>query len=146
MRARGAGSLVALVAFAGWVAGCVDPVGAGGSASSDDVGGAGFHVRGTDFYHSFRSNAESWSDSFRWSNPEGRAHLEVRHSISVGSEKVVVRDAQGATVFTQEFSRGTREGEFGVGSGAPGEWTVELARRGASGQFDLHVWRDVLAG
>lgn len=141
MRARSAA--LALVALAPALAGCVDPVGAGGAAASEDVGGAGFHVRSTDFYHSYRANEETWTDSFAWENPEGKARLEVRHSLAAGTEKVVVKDANGANVFTQEFSRGTREGEFGVGSGAPGTWTIVLERRDASGAFDVHAWRDV---
>lgn len=131
-------AFVAFVAFAfPALAGCLD---LGGAITDDAVGGPGFDVRGADFYHSYYANNESWTDELAWENPAREAGLEARHELRHGSVKVTLKDANGATVFTQEWWPGTRGGEFHPGQGEPGEWTIVIDRRDATGQFDVHVW------
>lgn len=136
--------VVLAVAFVA-TTGCLDAIAGfeGGSATSADVGGPGFHVRHSDFYHSYRANEETYTDEFEWENPEGRALLEVRNGISSGSERVVLKDAKGATVWSQTFTKDTPGGEYHPGNGEPGAWTIIIEREASTGQFDIHVWRDV---
>lgn len=130
------------------LAGCVDSIAGfqSGSATSEDVGGEGFHVRRTDFYHSYRANEETFTDEFKWKAPEGAAEVEVRHSIAAGHEVVSLKDASGATVWSHRFDADSPQGVFHPGTGEPGTWTIVIERWQATGNFDLHVWRRVPQG
>jgi hypothetical protein len=132
-------ALAALPALAGCVdvASDVDP---NPMPASDQIGHAGWTVRNSDFYWSYETREESFTDQFPWKDPAGAAGVEVNNGLHAGHVRVALVDAAGATVWSRTFRPGEGGGSWTTGAGKAGAWSVLLDRTNATGQFDVHVW------
>lgn len=91
----------------------------------------------------FRYTGE-WSgkgDTLRyaWSNSKAGANLTVSGDATAGSVQVRVADAAGAPMGEGGLAPGSPTARARLGPGQPGDWRVEIAFTGFSGQVTVQV-------
>ncbi len=74
--------------------------------------------------------------TYNWQNTGTSANVNQATSPSGGSATLIVRDADGAQLYSRSLSE---TGTFQTDSGTAGAWTIVVELSGASGTFNFRV-------
>lgn len=74
--------------------------------------------------------------TYNWQNTGTSANVNQATSPSGGSATLIVRDANGAQLYSRSLSE---TGTFQTDSGTAGAWTIVVELSGASGTFNFRV-------
>jgi hypothetical protein len=82
---------------------------------------------------SYRGSGLYW-----WQNSGITAQVQQASAVSAGSMRLVIRDANGAEVFSRSLAEG---GSFLTQNGVSGRWTIQVIYDDASGTVSFRVRR-----
>lgn len=74
--------------------------------------------------------------TYTWANSGASASVNQACSITGGAATLILRDANGASVYAQSLKS---NGTFNSTAGAPGNWTVEVLLSNASGTLNFRA-------
>ena len=80
------------------------------------------------------------SGIYWWPNGGIAAHVFQASTVNAGSTWLVIRDANGAEVYSRSLAE---SGSFLTKNGATGRWTVQVVYDGASGTVGFRVLRKI---
>jgi hypothetical protein len=75
---------------------------------------------------------------YEWTNTGTEATVDVSEAITGGSAVLIIRDADGATMYEADLAD---DSDGSTPTGAAGTWTIELTLFDASGTFNFRVQR-----
>lgn len=76
--------------------------------------------------------------SYGWSNAGTSADVDQSSSLRSGEATIEISDDRGTLVFQEDLDR---TGSFTTAQGQPGEWTIRVTLRDASGTLNFRVQR-----
>ena len=78
----------------------------------------------------------SGTQSYNWQNTGTTATVNQSAAIAAGSATLVLRDANGAQVYSRSLAE---DGTFSTSAGAPGTWTVRVIYSGADATVNFRL-------